>query len=235
MTTFDYIYDTKENVLRAVGNPQEAEKLREQGGKRVQVDSYRQLENKMNDALSQYKAAQKRIADDKDPRNNDEVKAYLLAQEKEKLDAVASEIAESWESVKAEVLTDAERGLRAAIPVTDTDRTVSEQFYNRQLIEVARAGDKNAALSAFASSIASMSDAEKTALMPYVANLSAMYGETAKTGVNNVLKAVANLDSDAYVQKRALEAFTREVNPLSKYRRYNVAVEAGKRYGDSFK
>lgn len=228
----EYVFDNGQ--LKAVA-ANEVESYREKGASVVNVPQYKQHTESVENAIKLFKSAEKRIKESQNPADTDEVKGYLIAEERKKLEQAVADAQKTWESERHAIVAEAERNsARHSVKITEQDKQVAQSFAYRQLLDIAtkpQGSDRAAALNKLATEARYLSDAEKLALAPHLMELSRYKDEGANVSmaVSNVFRELGNLQDPAFREAEAMRQFSQNADPTTSYRIFKIARGEGRK------
>lgn len=228
----EYIFDT-DGQLKSVSD-KDVESYREKGASVVRVPQYTKHTQDVENALRLFKSAEKRIKESQNPADTDEVKGYLIAEERKKLEQAVANAQKTWESERHTIVAEAERNAaRHSVKITEQDKQVAQSFAYRQLLDIATKAqprERALALEKLAQEARYLSDAEKLALAPHLMDLSKYKeeGTSVSMAVSNVFRELGNLQDPAFKQAEAMRQFSQNADPTTSYRIFKIARNEGR-------
>lgn len=193
------IFDYENKRMKEVSDPVQAEALIGAGkAVKLELPKLDELQGKADEIHANYKKEVERIKSSDNPLlQNPDVLRYELDRLDKEYRAQSAEVEEQYKAWRAQQIEESKvRAARAVIKVTDSDRTVAEQFVTRASLKLAAAYDdeKGAIVGEIIEDIAHLSDAEKTAMQSKIGVLLSELESSDKQKLVSAVQDIRNSD-----------------------------------------
>src|SRR5690606_3602758 len=193
------LFNYENKRMEEISDPVQAEALIGAGkAVRLELPKLDELQGKADEIHANYKKEVERIKSSDNPLlQNPDVLRYELDRLDKEYRAQSAEVEEQYKAWRAQQIEESKvRAARAVIKVTDSDRTVAEQFVTRASLKLAAAYDdeKGAIVGEIIEDIAHLSDAEKTAMQSKIGVLLSELESSDKQKLVSAVQDIRNSD-----------------------------------------